>query len=75
MRSEVWAGRRESVGRRQRTSGMLRVRSRLWGGYRACAERTQNIAFISLTLDVSKLSSWLNAAADCRVARQAYDAK
>ena len=37
--------------------------------------RTSNIELMSLTLDVSKLSSWLNAAADCRVARQAYDAK
>eukprot|EP00964_Phaeocystis_antarctica_P032604 scaffold18456_cov30-Phaeocystis_antarctica.AAC.1 len=29
---------------------------------------------MSVTLDVSKLSGWLNADADCRVARRAYDA-
>ena len=27
-----------------------------------------------VTLDVSKLSGWLNADADCRVERRAYDA-
>ena len=27
-----------------------------------------------VTLDVSKLSGWLNAVADCRVERRAYDA-
>ena len=30
MRSEVWAGRREGVGRRQRTSGMYGERAQLW---------------------------------------------
>eukprot|EP00964_Phaeocystis_antarctica_P055027 scaffold32357_cov53-Phaeocystis_antarctica.AAC.1 len=29
---------------------------------------------MSVTLDVSKLSGWLNAAADCRVESRAYDA-
>ena len=29
---------------------------------------------IVVTLDVSKLSGWLNAAADCRVERRTYDA-
>eukprot|EP00964_Phaeocystis_antarctica_P109357 scaffold73841_cov52-Phaeocystis_antarctica.AAC.1 len=29
---------------------------------------------IFVTLDVSKLSGWLNAAAFCRVERRAYDA-
>ena len=41
------------------------------GGARACAERTTNITLMSVTLDVSKLSGWLNAAADCRVEREA----
>jgi len=45
-----------------------------WAGYRACAERTLNIWFMVVTLDVSKLSGWLNADADCRVERRAYDA-
>eukprot|EP00964_Phaeocystis_antarctica_P028338 scaffold15977_cov53-Phaeocystis_antarctica.AAC.1 len=30
---------------------------------------------ISVTLDVSKLSDWLNAAAFCRVERKAYNAE
>ena len=29
---------------------------------------------MDVTLDVSKLSGWLNADADCRVERRAYDA-
>ena len=36
-----------------------------WGG-RARAERTKNISVNSVTLDVSKLSDWLNADANCR---------
>ena len=36
--------------------------------------RTQNICFMSVTLDVSKLSGWLNTSALCRVARWACDA-
>eukprot|EP00964_Phaeocystis_antarctica_P128135 scaffold91858_cov53-Phaeocystis_antarctica.AAC.2 len=30
--------------------------------------------YMVVTLDVSKLSGWLNAAAFCRVGRRAYDA-
>ena len=46
--------------------------SRLWGR-RARAERTVNICFMVVTLDVSKLSGWLNADARCRVERRACD--
>ena len=37
----------------------------------ACAgtERTVNMSVVSVTLDISKSSSWLNADANCRVAR------
>ena len=35
-------------------------------GARACAERTPNMTSMSVTLDVSKLSGWLNADAYCR---------
>ena len=42
------------------------------GGARACAERTLNMLFMAVTLDVSKLSGWLNADAPCRVERRAY---
>ena len=44
------------------------------GRARACAERTKNMPLMSVTLDVSKLSGWLNADASCRVERRAYDA-
>ena len=64
------------MGRRQRASGMHGERARLWrlGGARACAERTANMPRMVVTLDVSKLSSWLNALASCRVERRVCDA-
>ena len=37
---------------------------------RARAEHTQNMPLISVTLDVSKLSGWLNADAYCRVKKK-----
>ena len=43
-------------------------------GARARAERTRNMAYMLVTLDVSKLSGWLNADASCRVESRAYDA-
>ena len=42
---------------------------------RAGAERTANMASMVVTLDVSKLSGWLNAAAACRVKRRVYNAE
>ena len=56
-------------------SGMCTGRARLKAvGARARAERTRNILYMFVTLDVSKLSGWLNAYADCRVERRACDA-
>ena len=49
--------------------------SRLLGPARARAERTRNISAMFVTLDVSKLSGWLNADACCRVKRRACDAR
>ena len=46
-------------------------RARLKAGARA--ERTWNMWFILVTLDVSKLSGWLNAFVTCRVERRACD--
>ncbi len=43
-------------------------------GARARAERTSNMRGMFVTLDVSKLSGWLNALAYCRVKRRARDA-
>ena len=42
-------------------------------GARARAERTANMPYMVVTLDVSKLSAWLNADAYCRVERRASD--
>ena len=39
----------------------------------ARAERTVNMDCMVVTLDVSKLSGWLNALAYCRVERRACD--
>ena len=43
-------------------------------GARARAGRTENMPCMSVTLDVSKLTGWLNADAPCRVERRARDA-
>ena len=37
---------------------------------RARAERTPNMYLMDVTLDVSRLSGWLNANAPCRVTRE-----
>eukprot|EP00964_Phaeocystis_antarctica_P063581 scaffold38171_cov50-Phaeocystis_antarctica.AAC.1 len=42
-----------------------------WGQGHA-RSRTVNIWYMLVTLDVSRLSGWLNAVADCRVKREAY---
>ena len=42
------------------------------GGRARAAERTANMPFMSMTLDVSKLSGWLNADADCRVEKRRH---
>jgi len=42
---------------------------RLLAGARA--ERTVNMPFMAVTLDVSQLSGWLNAAEACRVESEA----
>ena len=78
MRGEVWAGTLEGIGRRQRTSSMHAGKGpgcEGWWAYRACAECTKNMKPMFVTLDVSKLSGWLNAAAFCRVESRAYDAE
>ena len=47
--------------------GWLRLKAD--GGHRARAKRTSSIMVMLVTLDVSKLSGWLNADACCRVER------
>ena len=69
------ARRREGPGWRRHTRGMHGEKARLkaWGP-RARAERTPNMRFMSVTLEVSRLSGWLKADADCRVEGRACDA-
>jgi len=71
---EVGAGRREGVWWRH-TRGMHGEKARLkaWGP-RACAEHTKNMLRMVVTLEVSKLSGWLKANADCRVEGRASNA-
>ena len=63
-------GRGAVVGRKRRarggSDGKLTARAR--------AERTMNMAVMSVTLEVSKLSGWLNTFAVCQVESRAYDA-
>ena len=64
MRSEARAGRREAEGDhggKQRSGRGLDCR--LGAGHGE--KRTQNMPLMSVTLDVSKLSGWLNADATC----------
>ena len=52
-------------------TGMARLKA---VGVRARAERTSNMDCMVVTLDVLKLSGWLNASACCRVERRACGA-
>ena len=73
---EVRAGRREGLWCGGGTTRGMHVdvaRLKAWGP-RARAERTENIWYMSVTLEVSKLSGWLKAFASCRVEGRACDA-
>ena len=75
MKEELWTGRRVGVGWKRRLQSACTGRGRLKAiGVRARAERTANMDRMSVTLDVSKLSGWLNADAVCRVERRACGA-
>eukprot|EP00964_Phaeocystis_antarctica_P008443 scaffold4555_cov63-Phaeocystis_antarctica.AAC.2 len=63
---EVRPGRREGVGWRRRKQRARAGSDSSAVGARVCAERTVNMPLMSLTLDVSKLSGWLNTLAYCR---------
>ena len=66
-------GRQECVGRRQRKWHARGRGPDFKLGARARAERTKNMPYMSVTLDVSKLSGWLKGA-PCQVKRRACDA-
>ena len=71
MGGEVRAGRREGVWGGGGASGHMYGEGPAQGlGARARAERTSNMPYMSVTLDVSQLSGWLNADAPCRVERR-----
>ena len=66
MRGEVRAGRREGVGwwwRERRARGKGPTQGL---GGRARAERTLNMPYMTVTLEVSKLSGWLSFCAPCQ---------
>ena len=73
MRGEVRAGRRHRAAAAQAACRTGRAPTYGCGG-RARAERTTNMRFMSVTLDVSKLRGWLNTDARCRVERRACNA-
>ena len=71
MWEAVRPGRREGVGvaaTQSARTGRARLKA---GGARARAERTLNMPYMIVTLDVSKLSGWLNLCACCGVERRA----
>ena len=65
------AGRREGVQKRRWCKQRAGRGPTVEAEGRARAERTVNMYRMFVTLDVSKLSGWLNADAHCRVAKEA----
>ena len=63
MRGELRGGTREAAD--DRGASRAQGRARLQIG-RHAEERTENIAYILVTLEVSKLSGWLSADACCQ---------
>ena len=61
----------EGVGRVAAAQAARRAGSTVEAAGRARAERTENMLAMLVTLDVSKLSGWLNTAALCRFKREA----
>ena len=59
MRGEVWAGKREGRGQRRHTQ-RAGEGSTADGGAGNGQERTRNMPYMLVTLEVSKLSGWLN---------------
>ena len=78
MRGEVRAGRREGVwgsggGHKRRARDARRTRLDGLGRQGSGGERTPNMPAMVVTLDVLKLTGWLNLYAACRVERRACD--
>ena len=64
------AGRQAMAAHAKGVQGTVRLQI----GDRPRAERTENMWLMSLTLDVSKVSGWLNSLASCRAERRAHGA-
>ena len=74
MRGDVRAGRWQAAGDRGARSVQGReLDCRLGGG--PGEERTPNMPYMLVTLEVSKLSGWLNAAAPCRESNGGHAAR
>ena len=71
---EGWAGEGMRGAHVEHVASTGRDRLKKGCGARARAERTWNIRSMFVTLEVSKLSGWLNALAICRVERRACEA-
>ena len=74
MRGEVRAGRRDAgagaAAARAACTGKVRLKA--WGPHGTRGAHDEHVSHMSGTLEVSKLSGWLNADACCRVERMAY---
>ena len=68
------AVRSEGVGQQTgATASSVQGRARLQIGGRTGVDRTRNIRYMVVTLEVSKLTGWLKAVAACRVESRACD--
>ena len=68
---DMRAGRRKGVGRRPRRKQRAGKAPTVGAEGRTRAKRTENMPLVLMTLDVSRLSGWLNADALCRVEKEA----
>ena len=68
-RGVVWK-RREERG----VTGVYRGGSD-WGGAHGTRERTANMARMVATLDVSRLSGWLNTTVHCQIKKRGCDVR
>ena len=72
-RCEPGSGRAWGVVAAHKRRARGKARLKTWGP-RARAERTENMAVMFVTLEVSKLSGWLKVVAHCRFEGKACDA-
>ena len=74
MRGEVWAegGRTWAGGSARAAYTRGEGPTVKAGGPMACAERTENMPYMFVTLEVSKLSGWLNTLVPCRESERGH---